>query len=63
MVAEAMEEVACKGWKNASQKAVTLASFGMIKTQLNGAARPFWWLAGAIGTAAVWQIVSGVLSL
>ena len=62
MVSEAMEEVANKGWKEADQNAVTLASFGMlnkaISNRMHTITRPFWWAAGAIGTGVIAYIIS-----
>lgn len=65
MVSEATEEVANKGWENASQNAVTLAAFGMLKelisNKMHKVTRPFWWAAGAIGTWVIWAIASSLM--
>ena len=62
MVSEAMEEVGSKGWHDADQNAVTLASFGMISklisNRMHTITRPFWWAAGAIGAGVIAYIIS-----
>ncbi len=67
MVSEAMEEVACKGWKEAGQNAVTLAAFGMlgrvIKTYVNTLKKPFWWATGVVAAGVLWYIVSGAVTI
>lgn len=67
MVNEAMEDVANRGWKNASPNAVTLASYGMLKQlmndELHSIVRPIYWLAGIFGAALAWQIISSVFGI
>ena len=67
MVSEAMEEVAHKGWKEADNNAVTLASFGMlnkaISNRMHTITRPFWWAAGAIGATAITYIMNVIIEL
>lgn len=62
MVSEAMEEVANKGWREADNNAVTLASFGMLNKAINNRmhsiSRPFWWAAGAIGVGVITYVIS-----
>lgn len=67
MISEATEEVANRGWREADQNAVTLAAFGMlnkvISNRMRTITKPFWWVAGAIGTAAITYIVSIVMGI
>ncbi len=56
MIAEATEEVARVGWKNASQKAVTLASTGLQLKRMTTLVRPIYWLALVIAGGMVWDI-------
>lgn len=67
MVKEAMEEVGNHGWKNASDKAVTLAAFGMLASKIdkriNRLVKPAWLIAlSAAGTALLF-IISKVLGV
>lgn len=65
MVNEAMEEVANKGWREASQNAVTLAAFGMlnklVSNRMHNLVWPLRWAAGAVGAAAITYIVMSIL--
>jgi len=66
MVSEAMEEVAHKGWREADQNAVTLASFGLlnkaISNRMHTITRPFWWAAGSIGAAVITYVITTIMS-
>ena len=67
MVREAMEEVGNNGWKNASDKAVTLAAFGMlaekIDRKISRIVRPAWIIALSAAGSALWFIISKVIGL
>lgn len=66
MVDEATESVARKGWKNATQKELTLAAFGMlsrqVKCQMASLRKPFLWATGVITAGVLSYIISTLLS-
>ncbi len=66
MVSEATDEVANKGWKEASQNAVTLAAFGMlsrqIKSRIQGITKPFWWIASVFTAGVLSYVISNSLA-
>ncbi len=66
MVTEATENVARKGWKNATQKELTLAAFGMlnrqIKCYMDSFRKPFYWATGVITAGVLSYIIGNLLS-
>lgn len=67
MVREAMEEVGNNGWKNASDKAVTLAAFGMmaekIDKRINRLVKPAWLVGISVAGSAIFFIIRGVMGV
>ncbi len=67
MVREAMEEVGNHGWKNASDKAVTLAAIGMLgekmDKRINRLVKPAWLIGISVAGSAIWLIASKVMGL
>ena len=65
MVSEAMEEVAHKGWREADQNAVTLASFGLlnkaISNRMHSFTHPLWWATSAIGIAVITYVITAIM--
>ena len=65
IVDEATEKVAQQGWRNATQKEITLASFGMlsrlIRTEIGTLKKPFWAAAGVIGAGVCAYIITSFL--
>ena len=66
IVEQAVNDVTCTGWDNASQKTVTLAAIGMmyraLKRERLAFSRPIYWLAGVLGGGIVWQIIEFAIS-
>ncbi|GAJ18154.1 unnamed protein product [marine sediment metagenome] len=62
IVDEATGNVANKGWKNATQKEITLAAFGMlsrlIKNHMSDLKKPLYWAAGAIVAGNISYIIT-----
>ena len=67
MVREAMEEVGNDGWKNATDKAVTLAAFGMlaekIDRKISSIVKPAWIIALSAAGTALWFLISKVIGI
>lgn len=67
MVKEALEEVGNHGWKNASDKAVTLAAFGMLAEKMdrriNRLVKPAWLVGISVAGSAIFFIASKMMGL
>jgi len=66
MVKEAMEEVS-HGWRDANDKAVTLAAFGLIAQKIdervNKLVKPAWLVGISVAGSAIFFIISKVMGL
>ena len=62
MVKDAIAEVSSAGWKQASDKAVTLASFGLLAERIDKKISriiwPAWVIALSLASSVIWSILS-----
>jgi len=65
MMSEALDEIVDKGWKNASQKTITMACHKLTKDELkahrcdiNQSLKPVRWLAAILSAGIIWQVIS-----
>jgi len=64
MVKEALEEVANRGWKDASNNAVTLVTYGLISQKITNKIdlimKPAWIIALSIAGSAIFLIIRSI---